>query len=138
MSDLKEKLKQIEASIKSLEPLVLQEHYDSMTEQQRNAMALAVQYALKGLIEDAQKEIEFQKASADVANKMVTSKQKRIDELKQKLQQESMLKCKVSDCILWENGDCSYGFAHRMHYCETYRRVSEKFEELLKEEKAKA
>jgi uncharacterized Zn finger protein (UPF0148 family) len=56
-------------------------------------------------------------------------------ELKQKLQQESMLKCKTSDCIHWENGDCSYGFAYRMHYCETYRRVSEKFWELLKEEK---
>jgi putative ribosome biogenesis GTPase RsgA len=56
-------------------------------------------------------------------------------ELKQKLQQESMLKCKVSNCIHWENGDCSYGFAYRMHYCEKYRRVSEKFGELLKEEK---
>jgi hypothetical protein len=38
-------------------------------------------------LEDAQKEIDFQKARADVANEMVTSKQKRIDELKQKLQQ---------------------------------------------------
>jgi len=37
------------------------------------------------LFEDAQKEIEFQKARTDVANEMVTSKQKRIDELKQKL-----------------------------------------------------
>jgi len=36
-------------------------------------------------LEDAQKEIEFQKARANVANEMVTSKQKRIDELKQKL-----------------------------------------------------
>ena len=61
--------------------------------------------------------------------------QKEIDELKQELYQESMLKCKTSDCVNWENGDCSYGFAYRMHYCEPYRRASEKFWELLKEEK---
>jgi peptidoglycan hydrolase CwlO-like protein len=42
---------------------------------------------LDRLIQDAQQEIDFQKARVDVANEMVTSKQKRIDELKQKLQQ---------------------------------------------------
>jgi len=36
-------------------------------------------------LEDAEQEIEFQKARVDVANEMVTSKQKRIDELKYKL-----------------------------------------------------
>jgi uncharacterized coiled-coil protein SlyX len=45
---------------------------------------------LEKKVEDAEKEIEFQKARVDVANEMVTSKQKRIDELKQKLQQTSM------------------------------------------------
>jgi len=37
-------------------------------------------------LEDAQKEIDFQKARVDVANEMVASKQKRIDAVKQKLQ----------------------------------------------------
>jgi len=58
-------------------------------------------------LEDAEKEIDFQKARVDVANEMVTSKQKRIDELKQKLQQE-LVKCKKiekeTSSPLWREG----------------------------------
>lgn len=31
-----------------------------------------------------------------------------------------MPKCKTDDCINWEDGDCSYGFAWRVQYCKSH------------------
>jgi hypothetical protein len=123
---LKEKLKQIETSIKSLEPLVLQEHYESMTEQQRNAMALAVQYAQKGLIEDAQKEIDELKHKVREALKFVV-----------------YLGVTCKGCDSWGEGisDClDYAIRNNVQDRERCKRAKEAWkllEELLKKEKAK-
>jgi len=78
-------------------------------------------------LEDAQKEIDFQKARVDVANEMVTSKQKRIDELKQKLQQ-ILKEFKTTN----ENTSCSLVVEEsHNHFCPLKKII----EELLKEEK---
>jgi hypothetical protein len=83
-------------------------------------------------LEDAQKEIEFQKARADVANEMVTSKQKRIDELKQKLQQFKNLLSKENEPKLHIGSANFTNIAlFRMHM----EKLRKKFDELLKEEK---
>jgi uncharacterized coiled-coil protein SlyX len=87
---------------------------------------------LEKKVEDAQKEIDFQKARTDVANEMVTSKQKKIDELKQKLQ------------LLWNTIPLDFnldsGEVSLVGLIDTKRQWRDwlkKFEGLLKEEKAK-
>jgi hypothetical protein len=110
-------------------------------------VALDNEILQKPWLQDAQKEIEFQKARADVANEMVTSKQKRIDELKQKLQQ---LVEEIPSCInceyYWgdweESGHC--GLSEQQHIDSTrclkdkfLNALPKKLEGLLKEKEAK-
>ena len=80
---------------------------------------------------NAQKEIDFQKARVDVANEMVTSKQKRIDELKQKLQQLKHLFSCFIEHIPKHERDVNASYANFIW------EINRKFEELLKEEEAK-
>jgi uncharacterized coiled-coil protein SlyX len=80
-------------------------------------------------LEDAEKEIEFQKARADVANEMVTSKQKRIDELKYKL-------LRVLDVFPRKRQYYDSGWVE--HYNDDdIDKWKKKFEGLLKERDAK-
>jgi len=89
------------------------------------------------MLENVQKEIGFQKARVDVANEMVASKQKRIDELKQKLQQfrEWLSRRKLSPC----KNPHEVMSLTKEKFCKDFDRevddILRKFEELLKEEK---